>query len=264
MNQRYETLLAERYKNHPLLAGLKAVLETSESFGAKASAIKVDAHLSVEGRNVKTAKLVKQVLRDLRDLSSPVDAKRTQLAEVIAKIKTKTFEPTNIASAILRSEMRAAVKAMSLSERSSVLLGEKADSAFVDSVLEASPILSGLDAHFYEEVHEQHMSRLFSAESIAAESLTNEIADANSIFELARQDVAAASGLLEHEFAALEREVNSKRDAVWLKRERDMNGAERVIVLEPKSAKTRLADSDDLRDGKFYKNYVEYQADRAA
>jgi hypothetical protein len=263
-NARNKKLLEDRYAAHPLLSELKSALAAAEQFASKAAAVNADPHLSVSGRADRASRLVKSALRDLRDLSQHVDAKRSVLAEVIAKIKTKSFEPTNVASALLRSEMRAAVKAMSLSDRSSVLLGEKADSAFVDSVLESSPILSGLDAHFYEEVHEQHMYKLFSAESFEAEKLTNEIAEADAIFQLARQDVAAASGLLEHEFAALERQVSERKDAVWLKRERDMNGAEVVIVLEPKSAKTRLAGADDLRDGKFYANYTEYQADRAA
>jgi hypothetical protein len=262
-NARNSKLIEDRYAAHPLLAELKAVLETAESFSAKASAVKADAHLSVAGRNARTEKLVKSVLRDLRDMAAPVDSKRAQLAEIVAKIKPTSFEPTDLAGALLRGEMRAAIKAMTLAERAAVLTGDKADAAFVDAVLEASPILSGLDSNLYEQIREQRLEALFAAESLEAESLSTEIEEAAAIFEIAKQDIAGASGLREHEYLALAKEVDSKRDAVWLKRERDMNGAEVVIVLEPKSAKTRLADPDDLRDGKFYNNYVEYQAGAA-
>jgi hypothetical protein len=102
MNARNAKLIEDRYQSHPLLAGLKAVLETSESFAARASAIKVDAHLSVEGRNAKTSKLIKSTLRDLRDLAQPVDAKRAALAEVVAKIRPTSFDKSDMAGALLR------------------------------------------------------------------------------------------------------------------------------------------------------------------
>jgi hypothetical protein len=264
MNQRNQSLLQDRYAAHPLLGELRTVLATSESFAAKALAIKIDKHLSPEGRAARTEKLVRSALRDIRDLGRPVNDKRAELAALVARIKPVSFEPTNVAAALLRGEMRAAVRKMSLSERAAVLMGDKADAAFVDAVLEGHAILSGVDENLYEEVREQRLEALFSAETLEVESLSTEVAESDAIFQLARQDISAASGLQPYEFAALEKDVYSKRDAVWLKRERDMNGAEIVIVLEPKSAKTRLADSNDLRDGKYYDNYAAYQADRAA
>jgi hypothetical protein len=263
-NARNKQLLEDRYQSHPLLGELKAVLQASESFATNAASVKADAHLSVAGRNAKIETQVRAALRDMRELSAPLDAKRAQLADVLAKIRPASFDKLDMAGALLRQEMRGAVKGMSLSERAAILLGDHADVAFVDAVLEASPILSGLDSSLYEGVREQRLEGLFGAESLEAESLSTQIQESNAIFELARQDIEGASGLQPYEFAALAKAVAERKDAVWLKRERDMNGAERVIVLEPKSAKTRLAEPDDLRDGKFYDNYAAYQADRAA
>jgi hypothetical protein len=263
-NARNRQLLEDRYGSHPLLGELKATLAAAEQFSAKVAAVKSDQHLSVAGRNAKIEKQVRAALRDMRDLSAPLDAKRAQLADVLAKIRPASFDKLDMAGALLRQEMRAAVKGMTLADKAALLLGDQRDDGFVTAVLEAPAILSGVDAHLYEEVREQHLSNLFSAESLEAESLTNEVEEAQAIFELAHQDISAASGLQPYEFAALAKAVAERKDAVWLKRERDMNGAERVIVLEPKSAKTRLADSNDLRDGKFYANYSEYRADRAA
>jgi hypothetical protein len=264
MNQRNAKLLEDRYSGHPLLADLKAVLETSESFAAKAAAVRTDSHLSVDGRNARTSKLVLSTLRDLRDLAATVDAKRDRLAEIVAKIRPTAFDRTDVSGALLRQEMRAAVRNMGLAERAAILMGDKADPMFVDAVLEAPALLSGIDPQMFETIREQRLESLFSSESLQAESLSTEIEESDAIFQLARQDIAAASGLQPYEFTKLVAEVDSRLDAVWLKRERHENGAEIVIVLEPKSAKTRLAQPDDLRDGKFYDNYAAYQADRAA
>jgi hypothetical protein len=264
MNSRNAKLIEDRYQTHPLLAELKAVLQTSESFATKAAAIKADAHLSVAGRADKTARLVKQTLRDLRDLSAPVDQKRAALADVLAKIKPVSFEPTNIASALLRQEMRAAVKAMSLSERAAVLMGEKADSIFVDAVLEAPAILSGLDAHLYEGVRESRLETLFSAESFEAETLSTEIAEADAILTLAKRDISGASGLREHEFAALEKDIASRKDAPWLRKERNESGETVVVVVPVAGGPARRATAEEARDGKFYPNHGAWLADRAA
>jgi hypothetical protein len=263
-NARNKKLLEDRYQSHPLLAELKATLELSESFATKASAVKTDAHLSVAGRNSKTEKLVRSTLRDLRDLTQGVDAKRARLADVLANIKPVSFDPTNVASALLRGEMRAAIKSMTLSERAAILMGDQAEVAFVDSVLEASPILSGLDSSLYEGVREQRLQSLFGAESLEAESLSTEIEEAQAILTLAKQDVAAASGLREHEFAALERDVYSRKDSPWLRKERNMNGEDVTVVVPVNGGPARPATEAEIKDGQYFANLSEYRASRAA
>jgi hypothetical protein len=264
MNQRNDKLIEDRYSSHPLLADLKAVLETAESFSSKATIIRIDNHLSVEGRAARTAKLVKSTLRDLHDLAAPVDSKRAELATLVARIKPTSFEPTDVAAALLRSEARAAVRNMSLSERAAVLTGEKADPMFIDSVLEAPAILSGLDPHLYGQVMEGRLETLFASEAAEADVLSTEIAEADAILELAKQDVASASGLNEHEFAALEKDVASRKDAVWLRREKDFHGNEVVVVVPIKGGSARPATEAERKGGAYFSSLAEYNAARAA
>jgi hypothetical protein len=264
VNARNSKLIEDRYQNHPLLGELKALLATSESFSAKAAAIKGDAHLSVAGRTSKTEKLIRATLRDFRDMSAPVDAKRAQLADIVARIKPTSFDRSDMAGALLRQEMRAAVRNMGLAERAAILMGEKADPAFVDSILEASPILSGVEPLMFEQIREHRLETLFSAESAQAESLTTEIEEAQAILELARQDVATASGLQPYEFEAIQKQVAERKDAVWLKRERNMSGDEVVLVVPPKGGAARPASVEEQREGKFYPNHAAWLADRAA
>jgi hypothetical protein len=264
MNQRYETLLADRYQNHPLLAGLKAILETSQSFAAKAAQVKTDAHLSVAGRAAKTEKLVKETLRELREMTVPVESKRAQLAEVVARIRPTSFDRTDLSGALLRQEMRASVKAMSLAERASVLTGEKVIPEFVDAVLEAPRQLSGLDENLYEQIREARLENLYASESLEAESLSNEIEDAQAILTLAKQDVAAASGLLGHEFAAPENDVASGKDSPWLRKEKNINGEEIIVVVPTAGGPARRATADEQSRGQFFANHSAYLASRAA
>jgi hypothetical protein len=264
MNSRNAKLIEDRYQNHPLLGELKAVLQASESFATRAAAIKADAHLSVAGRNSKTEKLVRSTLRDLRDLTQAVDQRRAALADVLAKIKPTSFDPTNVSSALLRQEMRAAVKAMSLAERAAILMGDQADAAFVDAVLEAPGLLSGVDANLYELVREQRLETLFSAESFEAQSLSTEIEEADAIVQIAKQDVATASGLQPYEFAALEKEIESRRDSPWLRKERNMNGEDVTVVVPVNGGPARPATEAEIKDGQYFANLSEYRASRAA
>src|SRR5580704_5479317 len=103
-NARNRQLLDDRYGSHPLLAELKATLAAAEQFASKAAAVRSDEHLSVAGRNAKIEKQVRAALRDMRDLSAPLDAKRAQLADVLAKIRPASFDKLDMAGALLRQE----------------------------------------------------------------------------------------------------------------------------------------------------------------
>jgi hypothetical protein len=250
--------------SHPLLSDLKATLEAAEAFVAKASAVKIDKHLSPEGRAAKTEKLIRSTLRDLRDLVQPVDAKRAELATIVSKIRPTSFDGTDVAAALLRGEMRAHLRNMSIGDKAALLMGDKADPSWVDAALEGPAVLSLVDAGMYEQVREQRLETLFAAESAQAEALGDEIAEADAILTLAKQDIATASGLQPYEFTKLVEEVDSKRDAVWLRKERNERGESVVIVVPIAGGPARLATADEQRDGQYFNSLAEYRASRAA
>jgi hypothetical protein len=164
---------------------------------------------------------------------------------------------------MLRSELRSALRAMSLGEKAAVLLGEQADAAFVDATLEAPGLLSGVDPQMFEQVREQRLETMFSAESFEAEALSDQIAEAQAGLEIARGDVSRAANMPQWEFEQLATEIAEKRYAPWLKRDVS-NGTEQIVVVRPGQTHYPVATPDDLRDGKYYNSLSEYQADRAA
>jgi hypothetical protein len=77
---------------------------------------------------------------------------KQKLAALVASIEPVSFAGENLAGAVLRGELRAAIRGMSLTERAAVLLGERVVAEFVDAELEAPALLSGVDSQMYEQV----------------------------------------------------------------------------------------------------------------
>jgi hypothetical protein len=265
MNERNVRLLA-RYERHPMKAAVVSALTTAEKFVERAAGIKENRNLSELGRTKELHAQIKSALRDIRDAGAPIDGMKTKLATLVASIKPASFDKSDLSGAMLRSELRTALRGMSLAEKAAILLGEKADPAFVDAALEGPGLLSGVDPQMFAQVREQRLENLFTQESLQVESLTDQIAEAEAALEIARGDVSRASGLQAHEFAKIAEAVHSRKSPVWLKKE--TRGGEEVVVvawpLDDGKNTRRVANSDDLYNGRYYENYEAYLADRAA
>jgi hypothetical protein len=263
MNSRNAELI-KRYDRHPLRREVEHALEVAEKFAEGKAAIDNDKYLSPEGKTAKKGALVRAALRDIRDAGAPIDAMKTKRAALVASIKPVSFDKSDFAHALLRAELRSALKSMPIGDRAALLLGEKSDPAFTDALLEAPGILSGIDHQMYEQIREQRLATLFTQESFQVESLNDQIAETEAALQIAQDDVGRAAGLPPHEFAKLATEISAKRNAVWLKNDRDVNGEPVVIVVPPRGGPSRPATGDEIRDGKFYRDLAEFQADRAA
>jgi hypothetical protein len=161
--------------------------------------------------------------------------------------------------------IRAALRGMSLAEKSGLLVGEGVDERFALAALEQPPPLSGVPEEVYQRAMAQHLEGRYAAAIAQSEELNAQIAEAEAGFEVARGDVHRAASLPKHEFDALLEEVHSKRNPVWLKRDTDANGNEAVYVAWPLEGNVRRrATPDDMFNGKYYRDFAEYQADRAA
>jgi hypothetical protein len=264
MNQRNAKLLEERYSTHPLRADIQSALASAEKFADRASEIKVDRNLSAEGRSAAITKQLKSALRDIRDSSAPIDAMKTKLAAIQAAVKMPPVDRTDTAGALARQELRAALRGMPMGDRAALLLGQDADVRWVDAVLEQPSVLSGTPPELYLQAKTQRLESLFAAEIAEGENLDQQISEGEAGLQLARQDLAKASGLNEREFEAMELEVNSRRNAVWLRIETDVLGNERTVVVPIKGGASRPATEAERRDGKFFASLADYQAHRAA
>jgi hypothetical protein len=264
MNVRNAKHLEERYSTHPLKGDIAAALAAAENFAERASAIKVDKNLSAEGRVNAIRGHLKSALRDIRDSAAPIESMKTKLAGIQASIKSPPVDKTDVAGALARQELRAALRGMPIGDKASLLVGDHADTAFVDAALEQPAVLSGVPKELFEQAKLQRFEQLFKSEIGEGERLDQHIAEGESGLELARGDLARASGFTEHEFEKLVIEVNSGKNSVWLRRETDISGNEIVAVVPLKGGASRPATPAEVRDGRFFESFEAFKASRAA
>jgi hypothetical protein len=260
MNARNEELI-KRFASHSMRKQIEAALTAAEKMADRATEIRNNRLLSDQGRDKEIRAQVRSALRDIRDAAAPLTEMKARLAGLVASIKPVSFPKDDLAGALLRQEMRAALKTMPIGDRAALLLGgEKADAAWIDSMLEAPARLSGVvEPEIYERAREQRLESLFAEESAEVERLTDQIAEAEAGMEIARGDLSRAAGLPPHEFAKMVDHFNSRKDAPWLKR-----FGEDILVVRPGEGLYPPASAEELRDGVYYKDYQEYLAARAA
>jgi uncharacterized protein YdaT len=264
MNQRNAKLLEERYSNHPLRSDVQNALESAERFAAKAASIRQNKDLSQEGKTNAVKSQLRAALRDVRDAGAPVAEMKERLNAIQASISIPKFDKADMVGALGRQEIRQALRGMSLGDRAGLLLGDGADPRWIDAVLEQPPLLSGTPPELYDQAKVSRLESLFQKEIAQGEDLDQQISEGDAALTIARQDVARAADLPEHEFNKISEEIESKKNAVWLRREKDIHGNETVVVVPLKGGAARLASAEEAREGKYYPNHAAWLADRAA
>jgi hypothetical protein len=71
-----------------------------------------------------------------------------------------------------------------------------------------------------------------------------------------------AGGLDERKFNELAAPMEPKHDAPWLRRHKDIRGAEEIRVVDVDRGVEGLATSEEIEQGVFYKNFDEYKERR--
>jgi hypothetical protein len=262
LNSRNIELLA-RYASHPMKSEVQSAFAAAEAFAAKAATIKIDKLLSAEGRTNAIKAQLRGALRDVRDAGAPVAEVRSRLDGIQSRIKRPPVDRDDIAGALARQEIRAALRGMSLGDRAALLVGDAADPRFVDAVLEQPPLLSGTPKELYERALTQRLEGLFKTEIAQGEALDTEIAEAEAALTVAKQDLARSSGIPEHEFEALATEIFSTKDRPWLKRT-FLNGTELTVVVRPGESHYPTATPSEIATGRYYADHAAWLAERAA
>jgi hypothetical protein len=276
-NLKYFQLLQQIEKN-PLRSKVAAAVDIVADFEKDAEAVGLDRRLSPEGKRDKAQGNLRKALRDLRDTRKTALDEHHSKTESMRAAATKlpTIDKTDLVAALNRRELRDASRAMTSGQRSMYLTGERRSVAFIDSLLEFpdDPWIAGINIHdpgereIFEMVKQERLRDFHGplidtiAERDAVES------EAQMIIDVARNDLKMHSGLEDRAFAEFAKPIESKAGACWLKKSTDLDGNEKIIVLDlaplPGAPTSRWATPDEIRDGKFYENLAAYQADRSA
>jgi hypothetical protein len=273
MNQRTQQLL-DRVPDHPAAAPVrKAIIDlltTSDGFKTYAEEIAKDADRSPQGRRKGLVEaLQKGFARDLRDACKPLDAIKSQIDQLQARIKSRPVHspnPTDVAgllSALLegqdRKEIRQIIRDLPPAERSAMVF-TSTDPRIVEAVLQMPSEMSGLPPDRYEALEKIYTEKNFAPELQKKAVLEELVAQVEGVHALARGEMQRTLGLDDHQFDQMMKPIELKLNAPWLKRDGDS-----VRVITPGGVTAAHdASADELRDGVYYENFEAYRQARAA
>jgi hypothetical protein len=267
--------LLQQMQAHPLKATLAKMLDAAETFEGDVQFLQLNTDLSDAGRRNAMQSKLRAAVRDLRDARAPVDEMAKKLDAKRAAVAMPKFDQSDSVGFLRRQELRSVLRTMDAGQRSMHLN----DAAFADALLEQPPIVSGLfvaedfkgtvspeiqrDRDIVAEAKEKRLAGMFASQLAEIDQLETTLAEARMIADVARVDLQSSSGMEPAQFHEFCKPVESKADAPWLKRYTE-DGREVVRVILPGEHLARVATEREILDGKFYKDFSEYQADRAA
>jgi hypothetical protein len=160
-------------------------------------------------------------------------------------------DPTNLAAALERQEIRAHIRALEPTKRLGFAL-QSNDQRIVESVLSAPRALSGFSEQDFDVLHADQQMKFHGRAMEEVDALEGDIAEAYAVSVVAQGDIQRGSGLAEKQFS----EIIGKpgpNEIPWLRRD----GA-RVLVVKPGESSYPEASADEVSRGKFYANLEEY------
>jgi hypothetical protein len=134
---------------------------------------------------------------------------------------------------------------------------------FIDSMLEQPALSGAVPNQIIEAAKKERLAGLFGPQLLEIEEMEKTVAEANMIADLARNDLQLHSGMEPRVFGEFVKPTESKAGAVWLRRFME-DGREVIRVVDLQNNAARIATEREILDGKYYKDFSEYQADRAA
>ncbi|TGP50417.1 hypothetical protein EN873_24950 [bacterium M00.F.Ca.ET.230.01.1.1] len=279
MNIRTAQIIA-RVSNPALREAATACLDLAEKFGQRAAAIKADPSFTEVGRQ-KTIRdeAAKTYLPGLKAAFAPIAKALADSKMARAALSASVFpqpDPTNIAAALERQEIRALVRGMKPAERMA-FIGASRDERIADAVFSAPPALSGLLDEQFGQLRDLVMNRRVKEGQVAGIQEAEEAAEAaQAAMLIARNDIKALVGLNDRAFEKFE---SKAVPTPWLMKTRQVgtrlpNGdfigsasgndsREYVAVFAPGPSgnNIREATADEIALGKYYTNYEQYVAD---
>jgi hypothetical protein len=267
--------LLSRVQAHPLKKTLARALDIAEVLRGDVEFLALDRNLSDTGRQNAMQSKLRAAIRDLRDARAPLVEMEKKLDAKRKAVAMPAFDQSDSVGFLRRQELRQVLRSMDAGQRSLHL----ADPAFCDALLELPPIASGFfvaenftgtispeiqrDRDIVAAAKENRLAGMFGPQLAEIDGLEQTLAEANMIADVARVDLQNSSGMEPAQFNEFCKPVESKANAPWLRKFVE-DGREVIRVIVPGEHSARLATEREVLDGKYYTDFSEYQADRAA
>lgn len=135
----------------PALTAITRALDVHTKFRTKAAEVAKDPHRTPLGKQDVLRKFVGENAHEVLRIRKTVDVMRTKLTERRAKLMPAKADPANVASAVMRMEMRQMLRGIkNHGERLRLLLDNDADTSMLEAALEAPNAMSGINDQMRE------------------------------------------------------------------------------------------------------------------
>lgn len=254
--------IVARVPSHPLAATMKThiidALSAGEQFAARKAELAKSGTLTAIGqREALRDDLEKRFGRSVARTSNEIAKARGDIRSRRANLKIKAVDPTNVAAALERQEIRSWFRSLDLMGRQTVALTTN-DKRILDAVCTAPPELSGfaeLPPHIAEQVEARYLELHSGTEITEIEAMESVVSEAEAAVTIARNDLQNVAEIPEREFNALMTPLERGVGRPWLK---TVHG--RTVVVKPGESAYPDATAADLAEGVFYATVDEWQA----
>jgi hypothetical protein len=268
--------LLKQMESNPLRSSLAKCLDISEEFKDQCEFVSGNRDLSPEGRQKAMQSNLRKAIRDLRDARAPLNNLQEKVDTKRKAVSIPPFDPKDVVGFLRRQELRATLRTMDTGQRELTLN----DPAFADAMLEQPAVLSGLflaedfkgtisaeiqrDRDIVAAAKQKRLAGMFGRELEEIAALETTIAESCAIADIARNDLQNSSGMEWPAFNEFCKPIEARQNAPWLRKDKDWDGNERIIVIDVADHRAHTATEREILDGKFYPDLAAYQADRSA
>jgi hypothetical protein len=260
--------LLSRLPNHPLAPSMRGAmigaLSASEGLADyKSTTLARDGRMTELGKS----QALKEALTNTHGKAwarakAPVVKARAEIKQRRAALTVKPVDPTNVAAALERQEIRAWVRTLDHGVRQSVVLATK-DRRILEALLSAPPELSGImDVVLAGKIEDRYIELVYPNELAELEALDSVVAEAETAISIAYNELRQVADMHPHDFDEMMRPIETIRP--WL----TSDSTQVVEVGADGKASYRKASQEDIDNGVRYDNFAAYQAaqglDRAA
>jgi hypothetical protein len=254
----------------PLRAAVVDAMAAADAFTARCAEIEQNAALSEHGKKqaLKDA-LTKTYIPALLNVRAPISKAKSHLQTLKNAVRIKpSSDPSDVAAALLRMEIRASLSEMKATGRAALVTNPKTDPRILEAVLTAPAIVTGVDEGVLSHIEKLWQERHFAAEAREIETLEEIVAVAQAAVDLSRGDMQRESsrfGIAEAVFESEVRPIEDKGAAIpiWLVKSGD--NALVVVLDKDGHANYRPASESEAKSGVYFKDLAEYrQAAQAA
>jgi hypothetical protein len=201
------------------------------------------------------------LIPDMHKARMTIKRAKAEVAERKSKLKIEGPDPSDVAAAFRRMEIRTRLREMKDGEQREYFAkyGGNLPSEVAAAVLELPPEYSGVMTPEHERVAQQALAARHGAEIAETTELEEAIAVAESAIEIARDELRLeVGGIDKQKFDELAAPIEAKHSAPWLRR----RGAE-VHVVDLERRVERQPTDEELATGIFADTHDQYLKEQA-